>query len=284
MPDMIGANVDPFATIDLCARHGIAGIDLRLDRFDTLFEGRAAVARFTMLLAEKQLRPGYVSILPGKVNVDQPEWDRGIARLPKHARLTRDLGYTRCAAVVLCGHDSLDFKQQWDLHVSRIRQAMDVLNEYGIRLALEYVAPLTRRAAFKHPFIHTLRELLELFKAIDRPGVGVLLDCFHWYCARETVADITALTSEQVVVVHVNDAIPNRPIDEQTVAERLLPGESGVIDLAGFFAALDQIRYDGPVTCEPTHPMWASIDPEVAVQRTAESLRRFIPAGTMRHS
>ena len=72
-----------------------------------------------------------------------------------------------------------------------------------------------------------------------------------------------------------------RPIDEQTVSERLLPGESGVIDLAGFFGALRAIGYDGPVTCEPTHPMWSSIAAEDAAQRAAASLRKFIPASTM---
>lgn len=274
MADMVGANVTPVETAKLCARYGIEGVDLRLDRFESTFANSAAVSEFNDLLKRSRLRPGYVSILPGKINVDDAEWSAGMSRLPKLARLSRDLGYTRCAAVVLCGHDTLDFQQQWDMHVSRIRAAMDVLSDYNIRLALEYVAPLTRRAPFKHHFIHTLRELLELFRAVDRRGVGVLLDCFHWYCARETLEEITALSNEQVVVVHVNDAIADRPIDEQTVGERLLPGESGVIDLDGFFGALRAIGYDGPVTCEPTHPMWNSIDADTAVKRTADALRR----------
>jgi sugar phosphate isomerase/epimerase len=281
MADMVGANVDPMETARLCARHGIEGVDLRLDRFQNEFPDARAIEQFRECLSTNRLRPGYVSILPGKINVDEPEWAAGMSRLPRLAQLARDLGYTRCAAVVLCGHDTLNFQQQWDLHVARIRVAMDVLNDRGIRLALEYVAPLTRRAAFGHHFIHTLRELMELFTAIDRRGVGVLLDCFHWYCARESVGDIAALSNEQIMVVHVNDAIANRPIDEQNVGERLLPGESGVIDLPGFFGALRKVGYHGPVTCEPTHPMWNSIDAETAVQRTAGALRRFIPAATM---
>jgi sugar phosphate isomerase/epimerase len=198
-------------------------------------------------------------------------------RLPSLARLARALGYDRSASVVLPGSDSLPFDRNFDLHLDRIRQSMDVLNDYGITLALEYVAPVTRRSPFKHPFIHDMRGLIQLLDASDRCGIGVLLDCFHWYCAGERAADIEALPLHRCIVVHVNDAIPDRPVDMQVVSERLLPGESGVIDLAAFFDALRTIGYDGPVTAEPTNPLWASVDPSDSAQRTAESLRRFVP-------
>ena len=59
----------------------------------------------------------------------------------------------------------------------------------------------------------------------------------------EAVAEIEALTNEQVVHVHLNDA-PNRSLDDQQDFERLAPGE-GIIDLAGFLGALKKIGYDG---------------------------------------
>jgi sugar phosphate isomerase/epimerase len=275
MADMIGIDCDPFGSIEFARRFGFDGVDLRLDRFAHVFDADAAAARFRDELSRANLRPGYCSILPGKISCDEAEWATGIERLPMLAKLARGLGYTRCASVVLPGHDQLAFDANWEMHVRRIRAAMDVLGEFNIALALEYVAPKTRRAPFRHPFIHNLRGLLELFDAADRAGAGVLLDCFHWHCAGESRADVEALPAQRVVVVHVNDAIPDRPVDEQVVNERLLPGESGVIDLAGFFAALRAIGYDGPVTCEPTHPMWATTPHDVAAQRTAKSLRTF---------
>jgi sugar phosphate isomerase/epimerase len=53
-----------------------------------------------------------------------------------------------------------------------------------------------------------------------------------------------------VVVVHVNDAsiVPSK---SRSWVSAPLPGATGVIDSAGFFAALRHIGYDGPVTCEP---------------------------------
>jgi sugar phosphate isomerase/epimerase len=278
MADMIGINCDPFGSIDFARRFGFEGVDLRLDRFASVFDDRDSITRFRDALAQSNLRPGYCTFLPGKISCDETEWSDGIKRAPALAKLARALGYARCASVILPGHDLLDFESNWESHLRRIRRAMDVLNEYGISLALEYVAPKTRRVPFKFPFIHNLRGLAELLDVSDRCSVGVLLDSFHWYCARETPADIEALPAHRIVVVHVNDAIPDRPIDEQVVGERLLPGEGGVIDLGAFFAAMRAIGYDGPVTCEPTHPMWASTDAASAAQRTASSLRRFIAA------
>ena len=276
MADMIGIDCDPFGSVEYARRFGFAGVDLRLDRFAPAFDADASVARFRDDLSRANLRPGYCSILPGKISCDDVEWATGITRAPALAKLARSLGYTRSASVVLPGHDALEFAANWDVHVRRIRQAMDVLGEFGIALALEYVAPLTRRGPFRHKFIHTMRGLVDLLDAAGRPGAGVLLDCFHWYCARETRADIEALPARRIVVVHVNDAIPNRPIDEQVVGERLLPGESGVIDLRGFFAALRAVGYVGPVTCEPTHPRWATTPHDLAAERTGRSLRTFL--------
>jgi sugar phosphate isomerase/epimerase len=54
-----------------------------------------------------------------------------------------------------------------------------------------------------------------------------------------------------VVYVHVNDAPAGVPVDEQVDNVRALPGETGVIDIAGFLQALQAIGYDGPVVPEP---------------------------------
>jgi sugar phosphate isomerase/epimerase len=40
-------------------------------------------------------------------------------------------------------------------------------------------------------------------------------------------------------------------VDAQVDNVRALPGETGVIDIAGFLGALDRIGYDGPITAEP---------------------------------
>ena len=81
--------------------------------------------------------------------------------------------------------------------------------------------------------------------------MGLLLDSWHWYTAHESVDDLKRLDNSLIVQVHVNDAPAGVPVDEQVDNVRGLPGETGVIDIAGFLGALQAMGYDGPITPEP---------------------------------
>ena len=91
----------------------------------------------------------------------------------------------------------------------------------------------------------------ELYHAIESSNVGLLIDCWHWYTSHGTLDELKALDGDQVVYVHVNDAPPGIPVDEQIDNQRCLPGETGVIDIVGFLRTMKDIGYDGPVTPEP---------------------------------
>ncbi|MEZ6191973.1 MAG: sugar phosphate isomerase/epimerase family protein [Phycisphaerales bacterium] len=275
MADMIGIETDPLGSIDLARRHRFDGVDLRLDKQEQHIRDYG-IERLRRAIADAGLVPGYCSILPGKISCDENTWRNGIERVPALARLAEQLGYTRTAAVVLPFDDELPFDAFFDLHVRRINEAAPVLADHGISLALEYVSPVTRRVGHKHPFIHDLAGLRKLCRATDHTNVGLLLDSFHWHCAGETAQDIEALSEDEVVVVHVNDLIARRPIEEQVVTERALPCETGLIDLAGFMGALDKIGYGGPITSEPTNPKWAATDPEMAIAELSRSMNRLM--------
>ena len=68
MADMIGIDCDPFGSIAYARRFGFDGVDLRLDRFAHVFDPDSAIARFRDELSRAHLRPGYCSILPGKIS------------------------------------------------------------------------------------------------------------------------------------------------------------------------------------------------------------------------
>ena len=114
---------------------------------------------------------------------------------------------------------------------------------------------------------------LDLLNSVDRPNVGLLIDCFHWYTSHAGVDDLMELAPEQVVYVHVNDAIAGVDVDEQLDDVRRLPGVTRVIDLVGFLQALDRVGYDGPVAVEPFDASLAAIPPGERVRLAAQSLR-----------
>lgn len=274
MADMIGVDVDPLGAVALAKRYGFQGVDLRLDKQAARIES-LGVDAVKASIGDAGLRPGYCSILPGKISCDEAQWREGVARLPALARLAEGLGYTRTAAVVLPFDDELDYDAYFQVHLDRIHEVASLLADHGLSLALEYVSPLTRRAGHRHPFIYDMKGLMKLCEASGYRHVGVLLDSFHWHCAGETVADIEAL-KESLLVVHVNDLIAGRAVDEQVVTERALPCETGVIDMAGFMGALKRMGFDGPVTSEPTNPKWRGTDADEATAMLGASMDKMM--------
>ena len=105
-------------------------------------------------------------------------------------------------------------------------------------------------------------------------NVGLLVDSWHWYTSHGTVEELVQLSNKDIVHVHVNDAPAGVKVDEQVDNRRGLPATTGVIDMKGFINALVKIGYDGPVEVEPFDQDLRKLEPDTAVQKTAESLGR----------
>ena len=282
MPDLIGIEAGPMRSIELAQAAGFTGIDMRLNRFtDEVVESGVETVRRSM--RDAGLRPGYCSITPQKIGVADAEWRASMTDLPRRAEVARSLGYARATSVVLPFSDELDWDSNERLHIDRIGEAAGVLGEFGIRFGVEYVSPLSRRKGKPHEFVHTLGQTLAMLDKIGGLAVGVMLDSFHWECAGETAEDLSRLDPARVIAVHLNDFVPDRPVDEQTVTERLLPGESGLIRLDEFVRGLRACGYTGPMTSEPTHARWAGMDALEAAKLTGRAVRACIePVGARR--
>jgi len=194
-----------------------------------------------------------------------------MAKLPELAKVAAGLGVLRTATWIVPGSDELTYEENFRFHAERLKPAAAVLAEYGIRFGLEYVGPKTSWAPKKHPFAHTMEQMGELCAAVG-DNVGFLLDSWHWYCAQEGADDLRKLAAEQAVDVHVNDAPAGVPVDAQVDNVRALPGETGVIDIAGFLGALQAIGYDGPVMVEPFSDKVRKMGADEAVATTKAAL------------
>jgi sugar phosphate isomerase/epimerase len=159
-------------------------------------------------------------------------------------------------------------------HVQRFGKIAKVLEGQGCSLGLEFLGPKTIWNGHKYEFIRDMNGMLDLAAQIG-PNVGLLLDCWHWYTAGNTTDDILRTTPDRIVYVHVNDAPEGISADEQIDSKRRMPGETGVIDIAGFLQALKSIGYVGPVTPEPFSEKVKGIAPEEAARMTGESMLKI---------
>jgi sugar phosphate isomerase/epimerase len=266
--------------VELAKKFGFAACDLSVnavretaDAGDQSAEAAVETAReVAQRMKNLGISPGSCGgIVPGKLSVPEDEWSSAMDDLGERLRVARVLGFSRTTAVMLPFHEELPFDQCFTLHVDRLNQVAGPLADAGFRLGIEYVSQKTRRAGYPHEFLYDLDGTLRLLEAVAAPNVGVLLDSFHWFCAEETVDDVRRLASEQVVVVHVNDSIAGRSMDEQVAFERELPGATGIIDLAGLLRALRDIGYDGPVTAEPMDKSLKAMADDDALAATANA-------------
>ena len=227
---------------------GFAGVELRAPEVADLIEAHGADT-VRALLGEAGVRAA-VWGLGLDIRGDDAAWDGALVALRRNAAAMAAIDCTRVTMVLFSGSNERDYDTNWRFHVARLTPVAAILAKHGCALGLEYLGPQTILKNFQYPFVYTMAKALELGAAIG-PNVGLLLDCWHWYTAGDDLAVIRTARAEQIVHVHINDAPTGIPLAEQIDNRRALPGETGVIDIAGFFAALQAIGYDGPVTAEP---------------------------------
>jgi sugar phosphate isomerase/epimerase len=221
--------------------------------------------------------------LPVDFRHGEERYQAELAHLASYARIAQELGGTRCFTWLFPFSDELNYRANMELHVKRLRPIAQVLADHGCRLGLEFVGPLTMRQGHRYAFISMLPEAVALGNHLGTGNAGLLLDCWHWYTSHGTVDDLKRLMADQVVYVRVNDAPTEHTPDEQIDNQRLLPGASGVIDIAGFLQALKQIEYDGPVVVEPFNAELNALPSTERVKAARASLARIWQIAELNH-
>jgi sugar phosphate isomerase/epimerase len=243
----------------ICLNRGTAGRDLPYDQFvklsaDAGFPGvdvdmgwgqMYGAAALRDLLASHHQRPGGWG--PNiEWRGDIAKLNDGLTNLQVQAKVAQELGIDTCATYILPSSD-LPFLENWNFHVQRLKRIAELLAAQGLRFGLEFVAPHHLRGKWKHEFIFTPGQMLELAADVGE-NVGLLVDCFHVYTAGESWERVAEIPAPKIVTTHLNDA-PRVPVPEIDDGQRVLPGE-GAIDTTAYIRALKRAGYDGPVSLE----------------------------------
>lgn len=270
-PGHLGVRADSQQTLDYAVKYGFAGIAPNEGEFEN--KSAAEISQWLATMKDRGVRYGAAGLSVEFRGSDE-KFRGDFAMYPKRAALLKQLGVTRVATWILPGSNELTYLENFKQHETRLREAAKALDDNGIRLGLEFVGPRTSRSRFRFPFACAQRDMMELVSAIGTGNVGLLVDSWHWYTSHGTVEELLRLSNKDIVHVHVNDAPVGVKVDEQIDSRRTLPATTGVIDMKGFINALVKIGYDGPVEVEPFDQDLRKLEPDAAVQKTAESLGR----------
>jgi sugar phosphate isomerase/epimerase len=254
----------------LAARAGYGGIDWAFGPAK-----QAGVAATRALLDGLRIRPTITNLpMQNALAGDELSFTARLAQLDEDAAF---------AAAIGCRHFQLVLpaacppgqpkKERWQVVRGRLSPIASALAKHQMRLGLEFLGPLVfrTRPGSGEPFVWTLTETVTLASE-SGPNIGVTLDAWHWHHSGGTTADILAAGAARIVHVHVSDA---RQMAPEAVQDnmRLLPGE-GIIDLVGFFRALQRIGYAGGVAPETIGPRIPdTMPPEESARLALEATR-----------
>ncbi|MCK0471858.1 sugar phosphate isomerase/epimerase [Halalkalibacter sp. APA_J-10(15)] len=199
---------------------------------------------------------------------EEEEFKTGLEPFIREAEVASALGCRSCVTYIL---PSTDYPPAAFMAraVRRFRTCAVILNEYDMKLGLEFVGPHHLRTAWKYPFIWTMSETIDLIEAIGKANVGLLIDAYHCYTTGIDFAELNQLDVEKIVHVHINDA-KSIPVSEVLDNDRLYPGE-GVINLVEFLKQLQSIGYQGSITQEVLTQIPEDQEPEQLWDKTSNA-------------
>ena len=267
----VGIRASLSETLELARINGFDGVDFSIAEVAELVKA-ASMDDVKALFARTGVRPGCWGF-PLDFRGEEQTWRESLDWLRVYASHAQELGCHRTATWISPVSNERTFQENFDFHVQRLKPAAEILHDYGCVLGLEFIGPKTIRNGAKHEFVYTMHGMLDLCAAIG-PNAGLLVDLWHVYTAHDTNEAVGRLRNEQVVTVHVNDAPPGIPVDEQLDQVRCLPGETGVLDTTGFLHALKHIGYDGPVTAEPFNKRVNALPASDAARETGDALTK----------
>lgn len=212
--------------------------------------------------------------VPVEFRQDESKFNDGLKRLEAMAGPLESAGVNRWGTWLMPCNNALTYLENFKLHARRLRAVAEVLKGHGQRLGLEYVGTSTIRERCRYPFVHCMAEMKELIAEIGTGNVGFILDSWHWWQADDTVADLLSLKNADVISVDLNDAPKGVDKTRQVDGRRELPAATGVIDVAAFLNALNQIGYDGPVRAEPFNKPLNDLNNEDACAATIAAMKK----------
>ena len=259
--------------IPLAVKYGYEGISFDIKKEALAFSPE----ELSDLLAKNNLEPASFA-LPVEFRETRETFEADLKTLRRCCEFARKTGASRCTAYINSFSDTLDYNSNFRQHKERLTAAAEILEEYGIRLGLEFLGPPSLRRGKAYGFIHDLDGLAELLDAIGKPNMGYLLDVFHWDLAGQVFTDFKKIPgNEWVVVAHLNDAPRGMGRKEQPSHERELPGATGVLRINEFIKGLQDLNYDGPVLVEPFSETLKALAFEDAVKAAKAAMDKVWP-------
>lgn len=235
----------PSELIELALSFGFDSMDM--DLIDFKHQSDAfSVTHARRLMVSARLSNG-VFMLPVAWEADDEIFNRDLETLASQLDVAASADALRAVATVSPACNERAFKDNFEFHCGRLETLGNLLASRSIKLGLAIVPEAEARANKQHEFVHSLDKLIALVGSAHQ-SVGIVVDVWGMHIAGHLADMISQIPTGRIVDVRLSDAPQDVPSETLTHAQRLMPGETGVIDTASILKALEAVGYDGPVT------------------------------------
>lgn len=235
----------PSELIELALSFGFDAMDIDLVDFQQQAE-TFGVPHARRLMVSARLKSGMFR-LPVALCGDDNSFQADLEALPKRLEFAKAAECTRAVAPVAPASDEHAFKDFFEQYRRRLDTIGGMLDAHGMTLGLAAVPETEHRAGKAHRFVHTFEGLLGLV-AVSHPRIGAVVDSWALHVSGEPVEMIAQAPQGRIVEVRLSDAPREVPGEELSSTQRLLPGDTGVINSAAVLAQAKLAGFDGPVT------------------------------------
>ena len=235
----------PSELIELALSFGFDAMDIDILDFQQQADA-FGVPHARRLMVSARLKAG-VFHLPVDLAADEADYERDLKALPRLLELAEATEATRAVAMVAPASDEHSFKDFFELYRTRLHTIGDLLAPRNIMLGLTIQPEAEAREGKAHQFISTYEGLLGLV-AVAHERIGAVADAWALHVTGEPFEIIEKTPRGRLVEVRLSDAPREGVAAALNHAQRLMPGETGIIDSAAVLRHAKAAGFEGPVT------------------------------------
>jgi sugar phosphate isomerase/epimerase len=266
-PELLGISGRQSEVIETALSHGFRGIDLNIVELHEQAQAWGLVHARRLLDSAKLKFGGFP--LPMDLADDEAEFRTGLARLGELAATSAQVGCTRVVGWIEPASDLRPMHENFEFHRKRLADVGKLLAAHGLSLGLGFRAGAAAGRGRAFQFIQSFDALQMLVDMSGAANIGFVLDAWNLHVSGGALEGWRKLPVARIVSVLLADA---REGAEPAPEERLLPGETGVIDCPAVLVRLAEIGYAGPVTPAPHPSQFTGERREAIVKRTGQKL------------
>ena len=157
-----------------------------------------------------------------------------------------------------------------DLHLGaqRYRQLLEIGREYGVKPSMEFLGFVAGVNQIKHAW--------QVVTEADDPDGTIIMDVFHIYKGGSPLDDLKKIPADKISIFHFNDAPASPPVEQQTDADRVYPGD-GVAPLGDMLKIVRESGYQGVISLELFNASYWEQDPKevarIGLEKTKAALK-----------